>query len=348
MRLSHQPSFQFWIRRVSDASDPFSLRFRVRHGKGLLRVAHPDVLLDPPASEEGQQDVLSAEVVRASRFLLVADAGRTRKGFFLAALGDAFLDRLPLDAWVELTPRVAGDMRLLVPRTRMPGMGNSDLPDSDSEPDDLITNPRDRPLSQIGRVRDILSGYDQATAGPDAGEHQPDPKAPVVKERSWGDGEVSLFDFTDDHTDPSIGDDPIFIGGGSEEEARALVGHTLLASASMFDAPPAPRLPEDLPPDGLAPSFEAPDPSPEPDPDSPPEDLPTRSDEVPVSLSEQQLATRPRIALSQLPIGPQRTALLRHMRRSAKRDHDQLERLKSKVAALEAELAATRRKLSER
>lgn len=364
MRLSQQPSFQFWIRRSGDASDPFALKFRVSHGKGLLRVAHPDVLLDPPAAEEGQQESLSAEVVRASRFLLVSDGGRSRKGFFLAALGDAFLDRLPLDIWVELSPRVAGDMRLLVPRTRLPGMVSSDVPPSDSEPEDLVTNPRDRPVSQLGRVRDVLSGFTIRPSAP-TGAATKEQEAPVVKERSWGDGEVSLFDFSDEHTDPSIGDDPIFIGGGSEEEARALVGHALLASASMFDAPPASQKvgeTAETPAEEASPAVS--EAIADHDPTSAPEspvgssvqdapdvsfasgvDVPTQPDEPPVAVEEQHLASRPRIALSQLPIGPQRTALLRHMRRSAVRDHDQLELLKARVAELEAQLAEARSKL---
>jgi hypothetical protein len=322
--LSLQPSFQFWIKRTDDVSAPFCLRFEVRNGKGLLRVAHPDVLLDPPASDKGVQEALSAEVVRASRFLLVGRGGRDRKGFFLAGLGATFLDRLPLDLWVELTPRVAGDMRLLVPPPRLPEGVVSDPDMIDPNEDDLVTNPGDAGSSQRERIRDVLASYE--TRGPT----KPAGATPVVKERSWGDGDVSLFDFHDEHTDPSIDGDTIFIGG-TEDEARALVGGALLASASMFDAPPAPSL----------------DPVDDTDPPDPQSAMATLTDEEDLEpgISGESM---PRIALTQLPIGAPRTALVRHLRRSAQRDHQRLERLESRVAELEALLHDARRKLSER
>jgi len=321
--LSLQPSFQFWIKRTDDASAPFSLRFEVRDGKGLLRVAHPDVLLDPPASASGLQQGLDADVVRASRFLLIADAGRVRKGFFLAALGAEFLDRLPLGIWVELSPRVAGDMRLLVPPPRLPEGVMSDPDIADPDEDALATNPGFGSGSQRERIRDVLSGYD-----PGGDDHRLT-KTPVVRERSWDEGDVSLFDFNNEHTDPSIGGDTIFIGG-TEDEARALVGADLLASASMFDAPPLPDLDLEevqLPIDE--------------DPQSAMATL--TEEEVEPGLSGHPM---PRIALTQLPIGAPRTALVRHLRRSAQRDHQRLERLESRVAELEALLTQARSQLA--
>lgn len=324
MDLSLQPSFQFWIKRTDDVSAPFCLRFEVRNGKGLLRVAHPDVLLDPPASDKGLQEGLRADVVRASRFLLVGRGGRDRKGFFLAGLGANFLDRLPLGIWVELTPRVAGDMRLLVPPQRLPEGIASDPDMVDPDEDNLLTNPGDAAGSQRERIRDVLASYE--TRQPS----EPTGQAPVVRERSWDDGDVSLFDFHNEHTDPSIDGDTIFIGG-TEDEARALVGGALLASASMFDAPPAPSLEEH---DETEPS----------DPQSAMATLTDEEDLEPGISGE----SMPRIALTQLPIGAPRTALVRHLRRSAQRDHQRLERLETRVAELEALLHDARRKLSER
>lgn len=321
MDLSLQTSFQFWIRRTDDGSSTFSLRFEVRNGKGLLRVAHPDVLLDPPASNSGLQEGLDADVVRASRFLLVADAGRVRKGFFLAALGAEFLERLPQGLWVELSPRVAGDMRLLAPPLRLPNGLRSDPDMHDPDEDALVTNPGFEGGAQRGRIRDVLSSYD-----PDP-TSQREAEAPVVKERTWDDGEVSLFDFNNEHTDPSIDGDTIFIGG-TEDEARALVGGALLASASMFDAPPLPNL------DG-------------PDHQAAPEETPQPAistlvdEEVEPGMSGHPM---PRIALTQLPIGAPRTALVRHLRRSAQRDQQRLERLEARVAELESLLVTAREK----
>ncbi len=324
MDLSLQPSFQFWIKRTDEPSGPYSLRFAVRGGKGLLRVAHPDVLLDPPAAETGLQESLSAEVVRASRFLLLSRGGRDRKGFFLAGLGTTFLDRLPLGLWVELTPRVAGDMRLLVPPPRLPDGVSSDPSLVDPDEDGLVTNPGMPGSSHRDRIRDVLAGYENRESDP------PEREAPVVKERTWEDGDVSLFDFNNEHTDPSIGGDTIFIGG-TEDEARALVGGVLLGSASMFDAPPASSL---EPQDDEAHS----------DPQSAMATLTDEEDSEPGLNGE----SMPRIALSQLPIGAPRTALVRHLRRSAQRDQQRLERLESRVAELEALLHDARRKLDER
>jgi hypothetical protein len=326
-----EPNFRFWIKRSEDASAPYSLRFEVENGKGLLRVAHPDVLLDPPASINGWQEGLSSEVVRASRFLLVSAGGRNRKGYFLAALGDPFLDRLPLGEWVELGARVAGDMRLLVP---LPPGGA----DSSVEPESVDTNPDQEPGSQRERVRQVLSTYDTP---------QPREDAPVVRERSWGD-DTALFDFSDEHTDPSIGGDTIFLGG-TEDEARALFGDALLSSASMFDAPPAAGL-EVAEDDGdEEEALEAVVEGVTEDPEEVTGDcsaMATLVDEPEEpGLSGDPM---PRIALSQLPIGAPRTALVRHMRRSAQRDQQRLERLEARVSELEVLLEAARRQLNER
>ncbi|MFH1468917.1 MAG: hypothetical protein ABIO70_31315 [Pseudomonadota bacterium] len=314
MQLSAQPSFQFWIRRSSEMDTPYALRFKVRGGRGLLRVAHPDVLLDPPASEEGQQDDLTAAVIRASRFLLVADGGKMRKGFFLAALGDGLLERLPLGIWVELSPRVAGDMRLLVPLGRLPEPARSGHEGLEGD-DDLITHPGSG-SSDFYRVRDVLRGFQ-----PEPPPEPPDEDAPVLRELTWGDDGSGVH--MEEHTDPSIGSDPIFVGGGTEEEARALVGATLLASASMFDPPPAATFTEVGAAGAPAPAPPAP--------------------------REEPVQPEPaRIELEEIQFGPTRTALVRHLRRTSQRDHQQLEQLKSRVAELERLLAEVRAKAPER
>ncbi len=306
-------SFHFWIRRTDEPAGPFSLRFRVKGGKGLLRVAHADVLMDPPAASTATEQGLTAEAVRASRFLLVAEGGRLRKGFFLAALQDAFLNGLPEGAWVELTPRVAGDMRLLVPRTLLPRSHDDLRLPTVTEEDDLVTNPRGRPRSEMSRMRQVL-----AEAG-SASSPSPPRAAPVLRERSWRTGVPTPA--VEEKTDPSIGLDPVFIGGGTEDEARALVGNRLLASASMFDAPAPGTLDDQGAPAGALASPSA-----------------ARPFEHP----------RPRIQIEDLAVGPQRTALVRHLRRSSQRDRSQLDRLKARVEELEAQLARARQELSEK
>jgi hypothetical protein len=106
--------FRVWIRRRNEASGAFAIRFEVPDGKGILRVARPGVLVDPPARPSGFEERLTAAQVRASRFLHVWDGGRHRQGHLLARLEESALDRLPLDRWVELRPGMEGSTALLV------------------------------------------------------------------------------------------------------------------------------------------------------------------------------------------------------------------------------------------
>ncbi len=100
----NSPRFRVWIRRQSRVDGPFSIKFEVEEGKGVLRVARPGVLIDPPARPTGAEDRLTGAQLRASRFLHVWDNGRGRQGHSLTRLEESSLDRLPLENWVPLVP----------------------------------------------------------------------------------------------------------------------------------------------------------------------------------------------------------------------------------------------------
>ena len=108
------PRFRIWLRRQAHADGPYGVRFEVFDGKGILRVARPGVLIDPPARPLGFEERLTAAQVRASRFLLVWDGGRARQGNLLGRLDEASLERLELDRWVELQTHLEGAFRYLV------------------------------------------------------------------------------------------------------------------------------------------------------------------------------------------------------------------------------------------
>jgi hypothetical protein len=108
------PRFRIWIRRQAITEGPYSVRFEVFDGKGLLRVARPGVLIDPPARPLGFEERLTANQLRTSRFLLVWDAGRARQGFLLGRLDEAKLEAMDADRWSELETHVEGGFRYLV------------------------------------------------------------------------------------------------------------------------------------------------------------------------------------------------------------------------------------------
>lgn len=101
------PRFHFWIRRSKGDGAVYSIRFEVEDGRGLLRVARPGVLVDPPAREHGVEEKLTSAQVRASRFLHVWQNGRKRQGYVLSRLGDDVLSSFPPDSWEPL--RVVSD-----------------------------------------------------------------------------------------------------------------------------------------------------------------------------------------------------------------------------------------------
>ena len=101
---SDTPSFRFWLRRSGSSGSLYALRFEVFDGKGVLRVARPGVLVDPPARESGYEADLTLAQVRSSRFLHVTGLERRRQIYFLSRIPEDLPGQLAGDVWVELTP----------------------------------------------------------------------------------------------------------------------------------------------------------------------------------------------------------------------------------------------------
>ena len=128
-------SFRIWVRRSARGEAPFSVRFEVFDGKGILRVARPGILIDPPARVSGFEEQLTGEQLKASRFLHVWGAGRKRQSHILSRLDDARLDRLAPEDWYELGVATDGGYRYLVLETA------SAVP---LEPEPAVAAPRPR------------------------------------------------------------------------------------------------------------------------------------------------------------------------------------------------------------
>jgi hypothetical protein len=105
--------FRIWIRRSAHPETPFALRFEVFDGKGILRVARPGILIDPPARVSGFEDPLTADQIRASRFLHVWGGGRKRQSHILSRLEDERIAGLTVDTWFELRVDTDGGYRYL-------------------------------------------------------------------------------------------------------------------------------------------------------------------------------------------------------------------------------------------
>ncbi len=175
------PRFRLWVRRQAVAEGPFSVRFEVFDGKGILRVARPGVLIDPPARPIGFEERLTPGQLRSSRFLLVWDGGRARQGYLLGRIDEGAIDRLELDRWVELETFVEGGFRYLVlgaafalpavPRhdaVRRPSLSElRQALDSMTVPDEEL-------------VDDPDSALDELTGGPGAGRGRLKPLPPVL------------------------------------------------------------------------------------------------------------------------------------------------------------------------
>ena len=118
--MSDPIRFRFWIRCGCGDDPTFSIRFDVGHGKGLLRVARPGVLVDPPARQSGTEEGLTPAQVRASLFLHIWDSGGKGQGYVLSRLSDEILLTLPVERWVDLGSEFDGGFFWLVPRTDEP------------------------------------------------------------------------------------------------------------------------------------------------------------------------------------------------------------------------------------
>lgn len=170
------PRFRIWIRRQAVSDGPFSVRFEVFDGKGLLRVARPGVLIDPPARPLGFEERLTTNQLRTSRFLLVWDGGRARQGFLLGRLEEGQLERMDLDRWSELETHVEGGFRYLVQG-----------PSTDSAPPPVKAPAARRPsLAELRQALDRMTvAGEEVVDDPDStmealtGKSLPKPKAPL-------------------------------------------------------------------------------------------------------------------------------------------------------------------------
>lgn len=149
--MSEAPRFRFWVRRSPDADPTFSVRFEVRQGKGLLRVARPGVLVDPPARQSGYEERLSAAQVRASRFLHVWDAGRKRQGYVLSRLTDELLVGLSEERWVEMGIESDGGFCWLLPL-----------------PDDVAVTIQDPAEEPTRAIDDLMGGVVEEIVDPES------------------------------------------------------------------------------------------------------------------------------------------------------------------------------------
>ncbi len=128
--MSIRHDFRFWVRKGAADSPTFSIRFEVRAGKGLLRIARPGVLVDPPARQSGYEERLTPSQVRASRFLHVWEGGKKRQGYVLSRLTDDLLGELEEECWRRLVVVSEGGFCWLVPG----------LSDEDTSPSEELTD----------------------------------------------------------------------------------------------------------------------------------------------------------------------------------------------------------------
>jgi hypothetical protein len=138
--------FRVWVRRLDVPEAPFAVRFEVRGGKGILRVARPGVLIDPPARAAGVEERLTAPQLRASRFLHVRDGGRERRAHSLSRCEEGVLEALPAGEWTELEAVLDGPNAFLaLPRADAEEAGEIHTPISQK----LILQDFQRDLRQL-------------------------------------------------------------------------------------------------------------------------------------------------------------------------------------------------------
>lgn len=184
------PRFHVWVRRRLQP-EGLAIRFEVAEGKGILRVARPGVLIDPPARPTGLEERLTSAQLRASRFLHVWEGGR--QGHSLTQLEEAALDRLPVDQWVALTPSADSTLHYLLLPDIAPEV-EEEVGDEPTSPNRMLANLR-QDLSSAAAGEDELieaaSGTDEVPFDtlPDDEEEE---QAPAPARKSAAAREVSF------------------------------------------------------------------------------------------------------------------------------------------------------------
>ena len=345
--------FQVWVRRSGDPANGFSLRFEVREGKGILRVARPGVLVDPPARPSGHEERLTATQVRASRFLHVWDGGRFRQSHLLVKLEEPALDLLPAERWVELVPSSEANSAVLVLPSTM-----ADPPRNDDEP----TWPRRQMMAELRRELQGIGSprpfdAEGAAGNPDEGRTEigvaPDLEGRGAEPRGTRSEKFTVPTrartipptMPTEKREPGLGgllaalDAWIEAQPATDDEVdrTVLMGGSALARDFTGDHAPVPSLPS-LPPIEATPRRPPPDPDEYPtnepsfdgvleageapeedasDPVTAPETLeagPGEDDEVEVTDFEVQLAERPRETVTIPPTPEELSPVLPHER----------------------------------
>ena len=154
-----------------------AIRFEVTEGKGILRVARPGVLIDPPARPTGLEERLTSAQLRASRFLHVWEGGR--QGHSLAQLEESGLERLPVDLWVALAPSADSTLHYLLLPDVAPEV-DEEVGDAPTSPNRMLANLRQDLASAVAAEDELIeavSGTDEVPFDtlPDDEEDEPAP-----------------------------------------------------------------------------------------------------------------------------------------------------------------------------
>lgn len=103
-----RPDLRVWLRRSPGGREAWALRFELTHGRAVLRVSRPGVLIVPPARTRGHEDQLDAAQLRTSVLMVVPDRG-PRLPYRLSGLDDRFLLELEPECWTELDVEHPGE-----------------------------------------------------------------------------------------------------------------------------------------------------------------------------------------------------------------------------------------------
>lgn len=175
------PPFRFWLRRSAAGGNRCALRFEVFDGLGVLRVARPGVLVDPPARESGYEAELTLTQVRSSRFLHLSAADRRHQLYFLSRVADELVLPLEPEIWVELRAAVDRGARHLLLHA-LEGASRGELWPSSPERASAAADPVRRvdilPSSALAKPGERAERQEGARAGPGRAPPPPPERAP--------------------------------------------------------------------------------------------------------------------------------------------------------------------------
>lgn len=239
--MARQTSFRIWIRRSFRARKPFSLR--LESGSASWSLTMGDRRLIDGSGE--RLDALTPEQVRQTLLFLSNDPDIF---WSLSSLTDAVLYSMEAEEWIELNPRMDGELRVLLPRDadsirRVESAMRS--PDADEQTANM---PERSSWTRRSALRDALH------RGAQAGKAIPTRRSEesidvVLRERTWEHEEQRA-------RTPGIPEGYRIIED-TEEEVRALAApwpRGLLDERPVFD-PLLPRIPKTPPPRQASPDL---------------------------------------------------------------------------------------------